>query len=140
MTETTIETTETTTAEESAEAPRLETKRGDSNPPETPETAPEQPENSPESDVEPDSTQPGLDALQAENDALRAEVQRLRVAAAKGVPPELLTATDEDGLQAQAAALLAFAASRSGVPDFGAGNRGTVNVAVVDPIRTALGR
>ncbi|TQF03925.1 hypothetical protein E6W39_18925 [Kitasatospora acidiphila] len=64
----------------------------------------------------------------AEANSARAELARYRVAAAKSVPVELLTGTDEATLNAQADALLAFAGQQSPanfpVPDLGQGNRG----------------
>jgi nucleotide-binding universal stress UspA family protein len=63
----------------------------------------------------------------AEAAAAKTELARYRVAAAKGVPAELLTGADEATLAAQADALLAFMGQQAPtppVPDLGQGNRG----------------
>jgi prophage DNA circulation protein len=54
----------------------------------------------------------------------QAQLARYRVAAEKKVPVELLTASDEASLKAQADALLAFVGNQSPSPDLGQGNRG----------------
>ncbi|WP_157536539.1 hypothetical protein [Kitasatospora mediocidica] len=61
----------------------------------------------------------------------QAELARYKVAAAKGVPVELLTASDEAALTVQADALLKFVGDKSPVPDLGQGNRGAA--AAQDP-------
>lgn len=65
-------------------------------------------------------------AQKAQADAADAQAQlaRYRVAAEKKVPFELLTASDEASLNAQADALLAFIGTQSPGPDLGQGNRG----------------
>lgn len=76
--------------------------------------------------------------------AAKAELARYKVAAAKGVPAELLTGSDEATLNAQADALIAFAGGgqqTTPVPNLGQGNRGAA--APQDPnawIRNALHR
>jgi len=61
--------------------------------------------------------------LQAENARLQADMVRARVAAAKGVPADLLAGTTEDELNAAADRLLAFK-GETPPADFGAGQRG----------------
>jgi hypothetical protein len=83
-------------------------------------------------------------AQKAQADAADAQAQlaRYRVAAEKKVPFELLTASDEASLNAQADALLAFIGNQSPGPDLGQGNRGPA-AAPQDPnawIRAQVGR
>lgn len=54
-----------------------------------------------------------LKALQEENASAKLQVLRSSVSSAKGVPQELLTATTEEDLNAQADAILEFAKSSS---------------------------
>ena len=61
--------------------------------------------------------------LQAENARLMAESLKAQVAAAKGVPADLLAGTTEDELNAAADRLLAFKGEQPPA-DFGAGQRG----------------
>lgn len=69
----------------------------------------------------------------AEAAAAQAELARYRVAAAKGVPVELLSGADEATLAAQADALLAFVGGqKSPGPDLGQGNRGSAAAAPQD--------
>ena len=64
-----------------------------------------------------------LAQLQAENARLQAEALKAQVAAAKGVPADLLAGTTEDELNAAADRLLAFKGTQPPT-DFGAGQRG----------------
>jgi hypothetical protein len=64
------------------------------------------------------------DAARQEAANATAELARYRVAAAKNVPAELLTGSDEATLNAQADALLKFAKAIEPTPDLGQGNRG----------------
>ena len=64
-----------------------------------------------------------LAQLQAENARLQADALRAQVAAAKGVPADLLAGTTEDELNAAADRLLAFKGEQPPA-DFGAGQRG----------------
>lgn len=64
------------------------------------------------------------DAARQEAANATAELARYRVAAAKNVPAELLTGSDEATLTAQADALLKFAKAIEPTPDLGQGNRG----------------
>lgn len=68
---------------------------------------------------------------QADAAAAQAELARYRVAAAKGVPAELLSASDEAGLNSQADALLKFIGDQKSPVDLGQGNRGSA--APTDP-------
>jgi hypothetical protein len=61
--------------------------------------------------------------LRQENARLLAEALRSRVAAAKGVPADLLAGATEDELNAAADRLLEFRGTQA-PPDFGAGRRG----------------
>lgn len=66
-----------------------------------------------------------LQKLQQENEALRLATVKAQVAAAKGVPAELLAGATEEELTASADALLAFRGQPAQpAPDFGAGSRG----------------
>lgn len=64
-------------------------------------------------------------AAQAQAADATAQLMRYQVAAAKGVPVELLTAADEAALTAQADALIAFRGNQTApAADLGQGNRG----------------
>ena len=67
-----------------------------------------------------------LAQLQAENARLQAEALRSQVAAAKGVPADMIAGSTEDELNAAADRLLAFRGTPTPAPtpDFGAGDRG----------------
>lgn len=68
------------------------------------------------------------ETAQAEAASAKAELLRYQIASAKGVPPELLTASTEAELQAQADALIKFAGGNQSTPpapDLGQGNRGS---------------
>ena len=64
-----------------------------------------------------------LTQLQQENARLQADMLKAQVAAAKGVPADLLAGTTEDELNAAADRLLAFKGEQPPA-DFGAGQRG----------------
>ena len=67
-----------------------------------------------------------LTQLQQENARLQADMLKAQVAAAKGVPADLLAGATEDDLNAAADRLLAFRGTPTPAPtpDFGAGDRG----------------
>jgi hypothetical protein len=104
--------------------------------------APAKPSEAPTKPVDDDQGQQDkaaaeLAAVTKERDDLRYQVARLTVAADKGVPVELLTATSPEELAAQADALVKYAASRTPAPDFGAGDRGDGSQAAnTDPVRS----
>jgi hypothetical protein len=124
--------------DETQQATKPPKDEGDTNTADTaakPSEAPAKPENGDQGQE--DKAARELAAVTKERDDLRVQVARLTVAHDKGVPVELLTATTPEELAAQADALVAYAATRTSAPDFGAGDRGDGSQAAnTDPVRS----